>query len=217
MSAEGTRAVLRVKRRVQVLHGRSFRVLPAWRERLAEIVDTLLEIPHIRRIRIATKGPAVMPMKILTDTDWTDTIVRLTEKGRKLHKEVCLHTHFNCTEEITDISRQAMNILFERGVKVRNQSVLVAGVNGTGKTTSVGKLAHLLKALGALEEARPLYERALRVYRAVHGPDHPWVATALSNLGALRYEQDTAPTETATTQPAADQPAADPPPTATSC
>lgn len=110
-----------------VVSGGDAYMLPA--KRLAEIVDTLLEIPHIRRIRIATKGPAVMPMKIVTDTDWTDTIVRLTEKGRSLHKEVCLHTHFNCTEEITDISRQAMNILFERGVKVRNQSVLVAGVN----------------------------------------------------------------------------------------
>lgn len=97
--------------------------------RLAEIVDTLLEIPHIRRIRIATKGPAVMPMKILRDEEWTDTLVGLAEKGRRLHKEVCLHTHFNCREEITDISREAMNLLFERGVKVRNQSVLVAGVN----------------------------------------------------------------------------------------
>ena len=36
--------------------------------RLREILEVLLAIPHIRRIRIATKGPAVMPMKILSDT-----------------------------------------------------------------------------------------------------------------------------------------------------
>lgn len=98
-------------------------------KRLVEIVETLLQIPHIRRIRIASKGPAVMPMKILADTTWTDALVGLAERGRDLHKEVCLHTHFNCTQEITEISRQAMNLLFGRGVKVRNQSVLVAGVN----------------------------------------------------------------------------------------
>lgn len=44
-------------------------------------------------------------------------------------KEVVLHTHFNTVNEITDISRDAMNLLFKRGVKVRNQSVLIRGVN----------------------------------------------------------------------------------------
>jgi lysine 2,3-aminomutase len=51
------------------------------------------------------------------------------EKGRKLHKEVVLHTHFNHPNEITGITEAAMNKLFERGVTVRNQSVLQRGVN----------------------------------------------------------------------------------------
>jgi lysine 2,3-aminomutase len=68
-------------------------------------------------------------MKILVDTAWTDMLARMTERGRALHKEVCLHTHFNCVEEITDVTRRAMNRLFELGVKVRNQSVAVRGVN----------------------------------------------------------------------------------------
>jgi lysine 2,3-aminomutase len=97
--------------------------------KLEDILSTLLAIPHIRRIRVATKGPAVMPMKILVDTAWTDMLARMTERGRALHKEVCLHTHFNCVEEITDVTRRAMNRLFELGVKVRNQSVAVRGVN----------------------------------------------------------------------------------------
>jgi lysine 2,3-aminomutase len=83
----------------------------------------------VRRIRFASKGPAVMPMKILSDDDWTDTLVELTELGRRRHKEVVLHTHFNSANEITDITRDAMNLLFERGVRVRNQSVLIRGVN----------------------------------------------------------------------------------------
>ena len=32
------------------------------------IGNRLLEMPNIRRIRFATKGPAVMPMKLITDT-----------------------------------------------------------------------------------------------------------------------------------------------------
>jgi lysine 2,3-aminomutase len=98
-------------------------------KRIRYIGEMLLAIPHIRRIRFATKGPAVMPMKILSDGDWTDTLVGLSDKGRTLHKEVVIHTHFNSANEITDITRQAMNHLFERGVKVRNQSVLIRGVN----------------------------------------------------------------------------------------
>jgi lysine 2,3-aminomutase len=96
---------------------------------ITEIGDALLAMPNIRRMRIATKGPAVMPQKILTDTQWTDALTRVVEKGRKLHKEVALHTHFNHPEEITSITQDAMNVLFERGITVRNQSVLVRGVN----------------------------------------------------------------------------------------
>lgn len=98
-------------------------------KRIRYIGEMLLRIPHIRRIRFASKGPAVMPMKVLSDDAWTDTLVDLTEQGRALHKEVVLHTHFNSANEITDITRLAMNRLFERGVRVRNQSVLIRGVN----------------------------------------------------------------------------------------
>jgi len=84
---------------------------------------------NIRRMRFATKGPAVMPQKILTDEAWTDALTRIVDKGRKLHKEVVLHTHFNHPNEITGITEDAMNKLFERGITVRNQSVLQRGVN----------------------------------------------------------------------------------------
>jgi L-lysine 2,3-aminomutase len=80
-------------------------------------------------MRFATKGPAVMPMKILTDTPWLDAISAIVEKGRKLNKEVVIHTHFNNPNEISWITEKAMNLLFERGITVRNQSVLIRGVN----------------------------------------------------------------------------------------
>ncbi len=93
------------------------------------IGNALLDIPHVRRMRFATKGPAIMPMKLLTDPAWVDAIVGIVERGRALGKDVVLHTHFNAPEEITWITEKAMRVLFERGVMVRNQSVLIRGVN----------------------------------------------------------------------------------------
>lgn len=101
---------------------------------IRHIGETLLAIPHVRRIRFATKGPSVMPMKLISDTDWTDALVEMADLGRQQHKEVCLHTHFNCPGEITALTRIAMNRLFKRGVTVRNQSVLIRGVNDTPET-----------------------------------------------------------------------------------
>ncbi len=110
---------------------------------LTEIGEALLAMDNVRRIRFATKGPAVMPQKILTDTAWTDALSAVVEKGRKLHKEVVLHTHFNHPKEITGITESAMNLLMERGITVRNQSVLQRGVND-----SVEAMRLLVKRLG---------------------------------------------------------------------
>ncbi len=112
-------------------------------EQITEIGESLLAIPHVRRIRYATKGPAVMPQKILTDDEWTDALTRIVDKGRKLHKEVVLHTHFNHPSEITGITEDAMNKLCERGITVRNQAVLQRGVNDTAETMRL-----LIKRLG---------------------------------------------------------------------
>jgi lysine 2,3-aminomutase len=101
------------------------------------IGESLLAIPHVRRMRFATKGPAVMPMKILTDHAWLDALTGVVDKGRTMGKDVVLHTHFNSPNEITEITRQAMNVLFGRGVTVRNQSVLIRGVNDDPHTMTL--------------------------------------------------------------------------------
>jgi lysine 2,3-aminomutase len=98
-------------------------------EHLQEIGERLLRLPNIRRIRYATKGLAVLPQKILTDPDWTDALTRVVELGRKLHKDVVVHTHFNHPNEITGVTEDALNRLTERGITVRCQTVLQHGVN----------------------------------------------------------------------------------------
>ncbi len=112
-------------------------------QQVADIGNTLLDIPNVRRMRFATKGPAVMPQKILTDDAWLDALTQVVERGRTMHKDVVLHTHFNHPAEITGITEDAMNKLMERGIRVRNQSVLQRGVNDDVDTMKL-----LVKRLG---------------------------------------------------------------------
>ena len=120
--------------------GDAFQLRP---EQITQIGETLLSIDHVRRMRYATKGPAVMPQKILTDDAWTDALTRVVEEGRRRHKEVVLHTHFNHPREITTITKAAMDKLCERGITVRNQSVLQRQVND-----SVDTMTLLIRRLG---------------------------------------------------------------------
>lgn len=119
--------------------------------RIRQIGETLLDIPHIRRIRFASKGPAVMPMKILSDTEWTKALIDVVNYGRKKGKEVAFHTHFNSANEITAITEDAMLHLFKNGVTVRNQSVLIKGVNDTPE-----KMIHLVRKLSYMN-VQPYY------------------------------------------------------------
>ena len=119
-------------------------------------------------------------MKILTDEDWTDALCEMVDRGRQRSKEVCFHTHFNCTNEITDITRQAMDKLFRRGVPVRNQSVLIRGVNDDAE-----EMANLVKQLSwmnvqpyyvyqhdmvkGVEDLRTSLEETMEIERQVRG------------------------------------------------
>lgn len=133
---------------VVVSGGDCYRLKP---EQIRFIGERLLAMPHIRRFRFATKGIAIQPMKILSDTAWVDAITDVVEKGRKLHKEVVLHTHFNHGNEVTDISRRACDVLMERGITVRNQSVFQRGVNDTAE-----KMTELVRRLGFIN-VHPYY------------------------------------------------------------
>ena len=96
---------------------------------IRQIGTTLLQIPTVRRIRFATKGLAIMPMKFTSDTEWVEALGEVCQLGRERMKEVALHTHFNTDREITAWTARAMEALATTGVRVRNQSVLISGVN----------------------------------------------------------------------------------------
>ena len=58
----------------------------------------------------------------------------MARQGRRQGVQVCLHTHFNHPSEITETTRTAADLLFQQGVPVRNQSVLLRGVNDDVRT-----------------------------------------------------------------------------------
>ncbi|MGC6581829.1 MAG: KamA family radical SAM protein [Akkermansiaceae bacterium] len=122
--------------------GDAFLLRPA---QIKQIGMTLLDIPHIRRLRFATKGLAIMPMKILSDTKWTAALDEVVQTGRKRMKEVCIHTHFSTENEMSAWTLLAMEELVNRGIKVRNQSVLIRGVNNEFEVMyrTIKKLAYL--------------------------------------------------------------------------
>jgi len=149
-------------------------------QQITDIGETLLAMPNIRRLRFATKGPAVMPQKILSDEAWVNALTGIVEKGRKLHKAVVVHTHFNHPREITHITERAMNKLFERGITVRNQSVLQRRVNDTPETMGllVKRLGHINvqpyyvyvhDLVRGVEDLRTTLDTALHIEKHVRG------------------------------------------------
>jgi len=115
-------------------------------EHLTLIGERLLNIPHVRRFRFATKGLAVCPMRITDTSDgWIDSFIALSDRGKEMGKQVAMHTHFNHPNEITFATRLAAASLFRRGVMVRNQSVLLRGVND-----NVATMSKLIRSLADL-------------------------------------------------------------------
>ena len=120
-------------------------------EQVTFLGESFLAIPHVRRIRFATKAMSVLPQKFLTDDAWTDALTRVVEKARAQHVDVMIHTHINHPNEITSITHAAANQLYERGILVRNQAVLIRGVND-----SVATMGLLIKRLSYIN-VHPYY------------------------------------------------------------
>jgi lysine 2,3-aminomutase len=121
-----------------------------------------------------------MPQKILTDHEWVDALTGIVDKGRKQGVEVVLHTHFNHPAEVTAITRRAMDRLFERGIMVRNQSVLQRGVNDRVETMQllVKRLAwcnvhpyyvYVHDLVKGVEDLRTTVQTAIDIEKAVRG------------------------------------------------
>jgi lysine 2,3-aminomutase len=88
-------------------------------KRLEYIVKSLRSVPHIEIIRIGTRTPVVLPMRI------TDELIRMLKK----YQPVWINTHFNHPREITAEAREALAKLADAGFPLGNQTVLLKGIN----------------------------------------------------------------------------------------
>ncbi|KAI8944962.1 L-lysine-aminomutase [Xylaria longipes] len=111
------------------------------------IGDTFIKMKNIERFRIASKGLAVSPGRFLdVGDDWVGALLRISDKAKRAGKHFALHTHFNHPNEISWITEKASLKLSQAGVTVRNQTVLLRGVNDNVATMSslIKKLAKMI-------------------------------------------------------------------------
>lgn len=86
---------------------------------LSRLLDSLKAISHIRLLRIHTRMPSVLPMRI------TEPLVERLSHCRPLYVNV----HFNHPAEITPEARAACARLADAGIPLGSQTVLLKGVN----------------------------------------------------------------------------------------
>jgi lysine 2,3-aminomutase len=99
--------------------------------RLEGFVDRLLDVENIRDIRLATKALMGLPQHWLQD-EIRAGMERLATKARRRGAQLAIHTHVNAAQSMTPLVAKATQAMLEAGVRdVRNQGVLMRGVNGT--------------------------------------------------------------------------------------
>ena len=81
-------------------------------------------MPHLDLIRIATHMPVVLPSRITEDLELLAVLQSCSRK-----KQVYIVTQFNHPREVTEKARSALRVLLECGVVIKNQTVLLKGVN----------------------------------------------------------------------------------------
>lgn len=120
-------------------------------ELLERIIRRLRSIPHVEVIRIGTRTPVVMPMRI------TDGLLAMLKR----YQPVWINTHFNHPQEITPDSAAACGRIVDAGIPLGNQSVLLRGVNDDAET-----LKTLFTQLTAIR-VRPYYLYQCDVSRGI--------------------------------------------------
>ncbi len=107
--------------------------------RLEVLARSLVAIPHVRRLRIHTRLPVVLPQRV-------DTTLASWIGGLGL--QVVVVVHANHANEIDGDVRRALAALDAAGATLLNQAVLLAGVNDSA--TALANLSEALFDAGVL-------------------------------------------------------------------
>ncbi|MBC8207896.1 MAG: KamA family radical SAM protein [Desulfobulbaceae bacterium] len=93
-------------------------------ERLDELLTRLREIPTIEVIRMGTRVPCTLPMRI------TEKLAAILGK----HHPLYINTHFNHPRELTPEAFHACGLLANAGIPLGCQTVLLKNVNNNAET-----------------------------------------------------------------------------------
>ena len=88
-------------------------------ETIEYILSSIRAIPSIEIIRIGTRTPVTLPMRI------TPALTKILKR----YHPVWINTHFNHPAEITPVAAEACERLADAGCPVGNQTVLLKGIN----------------------------------------------------------------------------------------
>ncbi len=122
--------------------------------RLDDLLQALQAIDHVRRIRIHTRQPVVLPSRV--DAGLIEVLGRLT-------RPLVIVLHVNHANEIDEELRAALRRLRDTGAQLLNQSVLLRGVND--RADALARLSRTLHDAGVM----PYYLHLLdRVTGAAH-------------------------------------------------
>ena len=110
---------------------------------ITRYLSELTAIEHLDFIRFGSRVPVTLPERIYGDQEFLDTFAKYAQR-----KALYLVTQFNHPREITPQAVKAIRAMIERGVQVRNQTVLLRGVNDSGET--LGQLLSGLTRVGVV-------------------------------------------------------------------
>ena len=110
---------------------------------IEDYLSRLCEIEHLDMIRFGTRVPVTFPQRVTSDPDLIALLKKYNAK-----KQIFVITHFNHPNEITPESIAAVKALLECGIVIRNQTVLLKGVNDDAQV--LGTLLRRLIAIGVI-------------------------------------------------------------------
>jgi KamA family protein len=93
-------------------------------ERIAQYLETFSDLDQLDFIRFGTRVPVVLPQRISQDQELLDLLKKYNEK-----KQIYVVTQFNHPRELTPESDAAIRALREIGIIIKNQTVLLKGIN----------------------------------------------------------------------------------------
>lgn len=98
-------------------------------EQIKAYLEALTSIEHLNYIRFGTRSPVVFPFRITMDQELIDILKHYNQK-----KRIIVVTQFNHPRELTKEAKEAIDILTQIGITIRNQAVILKGVNDKVKT-----------------------------------------------------------------------------------